>query len=274
MFLTDGFPASAVYDEQDGDFQFTRVPKKTKTSVEPEPEPAPVRKKLVGRPKKSAAKKRTSPVPEQETPPAATTNRTTRSRSSLTANGAQEDEPAVPKTRPARGRKPRSPMDQSDETEETTQTKSKPVRRPPAPPPRTEPREAPHETNRDPDQSIESISESKQIALPLSDTPIINRNKELRKKGGQRRSSLGTRGRRASSLIESGHSAIPHREVNPAEFYKHIEADGLSEPRRMKQLLTWCGERALAEKPPHGSTNSNAVLGGVYFQRQYLHLLN
>lgn len=105
------------------------------------------------------------------------------------------------------------------------------------------------------------------IALPFSDTPVINRNKEMRKKGGgggSRRSSLEMRGRRASSLIENGHSAIPHREVDPSEFYKHIEAESLLEPRRMRQLLTWCGERALCEKPPHGSRGSSAVLGGEF----------
>ena len=111
-----------------------------------------------------------------------------------------------------------------------------------------------------------SGASSQMIALPFSDTPIINRNKEFRKKGGasgSRRSSLGMRGRRASSLIDNGHSALPHREVDPAEFYKYIAAEGLSEPRRMKQLLIWCGERALSEKPPHGSHGSSAVLGGT-----------
>jgi kinetochore protein Mis13/DSN1 len=101
------------------------------------------------------------------------------------------------------------------------------------------------------------------ISLPFSDTPIINRNKELRKKGnGTRRSSLGLRGRRASSLIENGHSAIPHREVETSEFYKHIEAEGLSEPRRMKQLLTWTGERCMGEKPSHGNQDNGAELAG------------
>jgi kinetochore protein Mis13/DSN1 len=106
----------------------------------------------------------------------------------------------------------------------------------------------------------------------MSDTPIINRNKEMRKKGGNgnRRSSLGNRGRRASSLIESGQTAIPHREVNPADFYKHIEAEGFTEPRRMRQLLTWCGERALAKKPPHGTPNSNAIFGARAIQDQLL----
>ncbi|KAK2666555.1 hypothetical protein RAB80_017672 [Fusarium oxysporum f. sp. vasinfectum] len=103
----------------------------------------------------------------------------------------------------------------------------------------------------------------------MSDTPIINRNKEMRKKGGNSnwRSSLGNRGRRASSLIESGQTAIPHREVNSADFYKHIEAEGLTEPRRMKQLLTWCGERALARKPPYDTPNSNAILGAHFAAR-------
>jgi kinetochore protein Mis13/DSN1 len=47
------------------------------------------------------------------------------------------------------------------------------------------------------------------IALPFADTPVIRRNKAMRegKIGkGERRSSLGIRGRRASSLIDSGNS--------------------------------------------------------------------
>uniref|UniRef100_A0A0B7JSB7 Kinetochore protein mis13 n=1 Tax=Bionectria ochroleuca TaxID=29856 RepID=A0A0B7JSB7_BIOOC len=115
----------------------------------------------------------------------------------------------------------------------------------------------------------EQAVQSAQISLPMSDTPIINRNKEMRKKGSNRRSSLGSRGRRASSLIESGQTAIPHREVNPAEFYKHIE-EGLTETRRMKQLLTWCGERALAVKPAHGTKNSSIIHGARAIQDQLL----
>lgn len=118
------------------------------------------------------------------------------------------------------------------------------------------------------DTPLEKDPNATKIALPFSDTPINNRNKEFRKKGGAgaggaRRSSITMRGRRASSLIESGQSAIPHKEVDPSEFYKHIEAEVQSEPRRMKQLLTWCGERALSEKPPHGTT-APAVLGGEH----------
>lgn len=48
------------------------------------------------------------------------------------------------------------------------------------------------------------------VVIPLSDTPIIQRNKQFRKDAGgaggsnSRRSSLGLRGRRASSLIDNG----------------------------------------------------------------------
>jgi kinetochore protein Mis13/DSN1 len=110
--------------------------------------------------------------------------------------------------------------------------------------------------------------EPERIALPVSDTPIINRNKEMRKKaaskgaGSGRRSSLGVRGRRASSLIDHGHTALPHHEVSSADFFKHISADGLPEARRMRILLTWLGERNMPERPPLGAADPHTVLGG------------
>lgn len=122
------------------------------------------------------------------------------------------------------------------------------------------------------------------IALPFADTPVIMRNKQMRKDSseGRRRSSSGMRGRRASSLIDSGTSngkikhqhemiggmeaetyiAMPHDEVATGDFYKHIHQD-LSEPRRMKQLLVWCGTRALPPRPTGGKEDVNAVLAGM-----------
>ncbi|KAI3135889.1 hypothetical protein CBS147325_7614 [Penicillium roqueforti] len=106
--------------------------------------------------------------------------------------------------------------------------------------------------------------EGTKVALPVADTPVIQRNKEFRGgKGdkndkGRRRSSLGMRGRRASFLIDSGTSnALPHREVGTADFYKHIADDGIPEPRRMRQLLVWCATRALGEKPSGGSNSDD-----------------
>ena len=118
---------------------------------------------------------------------------------------------------------------------------------------------------------VQAATTSTKIALPMADTPVIRKNKEMRmkdkKKGGQRRSSLGMRGRRASSLIDSGVSnALPHDAVRTTDFYKHIEGEGLSEPRRMKQLLTWCATRALGEKPSGSrSEDESARLAGIYY---------
>lgn len=107
----------------------------------------------------------------------------------------------------------------------------------------------------------------KKIALPFADTPIIRRNKEMRKKAsgeqGHRRSSTGMRGRRASSLIESGQSnAEPHNDVEIQDFYKHIE-QSLPEPRRMQQLLMWCGTRVMPEKQPGDGSDGGAILAGM-----------
>lgn len=129
------------------------------------------------------------------------------------------------------------------------------------------------------------------IALPFADTPVIRRNKEMREnkgKKGERRSSLSLRGRRASSLIETGSSngriddpfeatgltkftALPHNEVEVSDFYKHIEAEGLPEPRRMRQLLTWCATRSLDQKPMGASFEvSSAIAAARVIQDELL----
>nr|OQO19491.1 hypothetical protein B0A51_11537 [Rachicladosporium sp. CCFEE 5018] len=100
-------------------------------------------------------------------------------------------------------------------------------------------------------ERAEEEEKTTRIALPFADTPIITRNKDMRKAGGEtsRRSSSGMRGKRVSSLLDEGRgNALPHAEVATTEFYKHISAD-LTEPRRMRVLLGWCGSRALPPKP-------------------------
>jgi len=108
------------------------------------------------------------------------------------------------------------------------------------------------------------------IALPLTDTPMIRKNQELRQTmGGRRRSSLGMRGKRASS-IGNGFIAQPHAEVSPVDFYKHIAAD-LPEPVRMKQLLSWCGRRVLDEqKASVKPENANAAAIARVIQEELL----
>ncbi|KAG8169087.1 hypothetical protein KVR01_001836 [Diaporthe batatas] len=295
----------AAYDEQDGDFLFTRGSKRQKTvsspASPPAPEPKPVAKaaakKGPGRPRngtKRAASSSPPPPSQEETLPLRTTKRQTRSKrdsspivpdkplvvpkkrgprrtKSPPAEAIDEEEPRpepapapAPALTSARRTNGAGPASKDDGTRKSARKKS---RKEEAPPVEHEPQATPEQV----DKSLERDPNAQKIALPFSDTPINARNAEFRKKGGKgagggRRSSVGLRGKRASSLIESGHSAIPHREVSTSEFFKHIESEGLSEPRRMKQLLTWCGERALSEKPKHGTAGAPAVLGARAIQ--------
>ncbi|KAK2848539.1 hypothetical protein FQN49_005624 [Arthroderma sp. PD_2] len=65
--------------------------------------------------------------------------------------------------------------------------------------------------------------------------------------------------------------ALPHKKVDTAHFYKHIASDGLPEPRRMRQLLTWCATRALGEKPTGSrSEDESARLAARVIQEELL----
>ncbi|KAI0451691.1 Mis12-Mtw1 protein family-domain-containing protein [Xylaria acuta] len=261
----------ASYDEQDGDFHFTRGSKRVKTA-QPDPiaedelaatppalKPAPRR----GRPPKKKVDREEPPKPAPKPAPKPVPTRTSKRKSSQTP----VQSPDVPPPQKSTRHRTRSSIDKVDPMP-TKATNGAPRTRRVEEDRELETASTPMDIDKV--ERTEELSEARKIALPFSDTPIINRNKEMRKKTGNRRSSVGMRGRRASSLINSGHSAIPHREVDASEFYKHIEADGLTEPRRMKQVLTWCGERSLAEKPPLGSLNSNAILGARAIQDQLL----
>lgn len=235
-----------AYDEEDGDFKFTRGSKRTKTVEAPAPaakaeavatnssQQASSHEEVKPRPKRGAPRKMDFSTPQQPKEPApkkGTRKSTRRSTDGAGGNGEL-------------GINGKSHIDLDGDSIDMV---------------------GGSEIEGNSKISMEGSREAVQIALPFSDTPVINRNKELRKKAPTgRRSSLGMRGRRASSLIDNGHTAIPHREVGTTEFYKHIEADGLSEPRRMKQLLTWCAERALGDKPSHNSEDNAARLAGKH----------
>ncbi|KAL6865922.1 hypothetical protein ACO1O0_002021 [Amphichorda felina] len=248
--------AAAPDYENDDDFVFARKSKKAKTEESAEPP-----KKLGrGRPPKRGANKENSleTVTEKES---GKTERPTH-RKSAAESLQEEPQPKVPK----KGSR-KSTRQAVEDDQDTRQAGKKGVLRDNG----ARKGKSNSRTATSIFDSPEAPVRSAKITLPMSDTPIINRNKEMRKKGtGNRRSSLGSRGRRASSLIDNGQTALPHREVKPAEFYKHIEADGLTEPRRMKQLLTWCGERALSEKPRHGTANSSVIHGARAIQDQLL----
>ncbi|KAK2666675.1 hypothetical protein RAB80_014428 [Fusarium oxysporum f. sp. vasinfectum] len=305
--LSKRLAAAAATDyEHDDDFAFVRKSKRIKTDKTDEPKPEavlepktePVKSSAKGRP---ATKQLAANAPTtngtivEEGPPEKETNTTVKpatrksSRRKASVEASDEQEIKAPKRPSTRRSTQRSGEAQEEEGPQPAPTSIPEPK--PEPQPETVPDAAPaSRVNGAPKKRGSRAKRTRPppdwdnspqrgppvqlatIALPMSDTPIINRNKEMRKKGGNsnRRSSLGNRGRRASSLIESGQTAIPHREVDPAEFYKHIEAEGLTEPRRMKQLLTWCGERALVGKPPHGIPNSNAILGARAIQDQLL----
>ncbi|EPS45238.1 hypothetical protein H072_764 [Dactylellina haptotyla CBS 200.50] len=107
----------------------------------------------------------------------------------------------------------------------------------------------------------ESTGYDKPLTVPLAaieDTPLVRkRNKEMREANGHRRSSLGLRGRRASSLT-NGFIAAPHPDVQPSDFFKHLDAQ-MIETHRMQQLLAWCSKCSLSEKRARGrDAQSNA----------------
>ncbi|CAG8293035.1 unnamed protein product [Penicillium olsonii] len=229
------------YEQDDDGFEFSRVPsKKPRPSIEAIPEnpgsdaenvqkPTPKR----GRPKKKPTSGTTSSsIPAKASPAELPTRQSTRSGE----NRAQPEPPA--KTSRPRARESSEGIPEAKKSRKGRPPKAK------APEPNGY-------------KSPEQPPAGTKVALPMADTPVIQRNKELRGgKGnkGKRRSSLSMRGRRASSLIDSGASnALPHREVGTADFFKHIADDGLPEPRRMRQLLIWCATRAIGEKPKGGS---------------------
>ncbi|KAF5704094.1 kinetochore mis13 [Fusarium mundagurra] len=257
--LSKSLAAAAATDyEHDDDFAFVGKSKRIKADMTDEPKP-----EAVPEPKARTSEKVCKGSDEREIK---VPKRPSTRRSTQRSGEAQEEEGPQPAPTSIPEPKPEPQPETVPEAAPASRVNGAPKKRGS----RAKPTRPPPDWDNSPQR--EPPVQSATIALPMSDAPIINRNKEMRKKGGNsnRRSSLGNRGRRASSLIESGQTATPHREVDPADFYKHIEAEGLTEPRRMKQLLTWCGERALAGKPPHGTPNSNAILGARAIQDQLL----
>ncbi|KAL8710899.1 MAG: hypothetical protein Q9225_007208 [Loekoesia sp. 1 TL-2023] len=250
--LESDFGATDNEEDSDG-FKYTRTrAKKAKAELtaqippiaedkqeESPPKPVPVkrsRKRPSGSPNASAAENGEKP------------ERRRRSARNSGDKDIVQEEPLVP---PLEVKKKRKPKDEGlqearKSKNQDRSTSTQPREKAAEEPPRTQPVDKP----------LDPIK----VSLPFADTPIIRRNKEMRKgaENGSRRSSLGMRGRRASSLIDSGKSdALPHDEVDSSEFYKHIESS-LTEPRRMKQLLTWCGTRALGEKPASSQQDFHA----------------
>ncbi|PWY87518.1 hypothetical protein BO70DRAFT_196020 [Aspergillus heteromorphus CBS 117.55] len=293
-----------VFDEDVEGFQFSRITtKKAKPSAkapspvleEPAPQPSPRR----GRPpKKKVEKEFVQPEPETvvvEQKKKKSAGRPSKKNPRGAAKAATEPAPAPAESEPQPEPEPEPQQQQQQEPqpqpERATRSTRKRDQAEPVPlekkrrkgRPSNSKMEAQAPQQRQPEPEPEPsrnghVSPERRgttIALPLADTPVIQRNREMRGKksvkGNNRRSSLGMRGRRASSLIDSGASnALPHKKVDTADFYKHIAAD-LPEPRRMRQLLIWCGTRAIGDKPSGSrSEDESARLAARVIQEELL----
>ncbi|PSN66396.1 hypothetical protein BS50DRAFT_622076 [Corynespora cassiicola Philippines] len=280
--------AKTAYDEDDDGFQFTRRTSKraSKAAVIPEPIPENEPAKIAPAP----ARRKKSSVPPPEPAPSEPAKRRRSARLSTDKEQLERISEA-PKAPPVKQK-----VTKKTAPAETTTKKKKQITPVPEPQPEKKERTKTIGTQ----TPRQSVKKPTKIMLPFADTPVINRNKEMRKgkKDGNRRSSTGLRGRRASSLIESGMSngesgrdcdfseerrtrggprdpgadhdpALPHSEVEIHDFYKYIE-QSLPEPRRMKQLLTWCGSRALPEKPSGDVKNANAIMAARAIQQELI----
>ncbi|GKZ21710.1 hypothetical protein AbraIFM66951_002373 [Aspergillus brasiliensis] len=275
------------FEEDIEGFQFSRITTKKAKPSEPKKVPSPVPEEPAqpsprrGRPpKKRVEEKKTEVAEEPKKQPEGTGKRRTRGaakNSAAPVEPAPEPEPQ-PQPQPQQQRSTRStrkheqvetvPLEKKRRKGRPSNSKTDTLQQQ-QPQPQPQPRNG--FVSPEPQQSATATT----IALPLADTPVIQRNKEMRGKksvkGGNRRSSLGMRGRRASSLIDSGASnALPHKKVDTADFYKHIAAD-LPEPRRMRQLLIWCGTRAMGDKPSGSrSEDESARLAARVIQEELL----
>ncbi|KAG8739163.1 hypothetical protein FRC10_006086 [Ceratobasidium sp. 414] len=91
-------------------------------------------------------------------------------------------------------------------------------------------------------QSVSSSSVLSRVALepvPISDTPVIVRNREIRQASqSRRRSSLSSR-------------ATPHPSVPPDTFFRHVDPE-LPDALRLRQVLCWTTSRVSDQPQPDG----------------------
>ncbi|KAG9019481.1 hypothetical protein FRB90_001553 [Tulasnella sp. 427] len=82
------------------------------------------------------------------------------------------------------------------------------------------------------------------VPVALNDTPMIKKNREMRKEQSERRkSSMGQVSARVTESFGAGILANPHPSVDYPDFYTHISPE-LPEALRIRQLLAWCSSRA------------------------------
>jgi kinetochore protein Mis13/DSN1 len=181
--IADGVIA---YDENDDGFQFTRrTSRRTAAKGQQVPEPIPEEVAKPAKPIPARRKKESLAAPELA--PSQSTKRRRSARLSTDKEHSDADPGPIPKA--AKKVAPKQQKTPAPEVEEKVKVRDAQT---------PQPNELHVAKKRD--------GAATKIMLPFADTPVITRNKEMRKasKDGHRRSSTGLRGRRASSLIDSG----------------------------------------------------------------------
>jgi kinetochore protein Mis13/DSN1 len=199
-----------AYDSEDDGFAFTRLrPKKAKGKT---PDVAPEPETTAG-----ASATATQAQPAQQLPPPADEHASIEA-TQPPRKKPRKTLPASPEPTPRRRSKRlsgNSPVhDQAPATSEPAIESRSQQRNPATPPPApTNDENVAPAADGSPavDQGELTIHKKRgpaKIPLPFGETPVLRRNKEMRKLSAEksRRSSSGMRGRRASSLIEAGSS--------------------------------------------------------------------
>lgn len=235
-----GFDADflgTVYDNKDGDFEFTKRAKPSK-------KPAT----------KSSKAEQTADAPESTTSAA---SRTLKGKAQKPDSAPKEDAAPKPVQKKPRGKLPSSPEENAaPKTGRAKRTlkeiKSPSPKRPSraqananhdrSPSPEFRPvtvkkkRQNPDQTPAPAPQPASEDEKTTKIALPFADTPIIKRNKEMRKASADsnRRSSSGMRGRRASSLIDEGRGNGESGSVSLECAYLSFETCQIGQPTNLR----------------------------------------
>lgn len=230
-----------AFEEDDDGFVFTRTKnRKTGASIDPEPESktdlsvvaevpakqrtpkngkiwveeAPSAQDQIQQPPKERRKRRMSfsTPAKKESQPIRRSKRLSIDAEDQGRSPFAKKEPPPVRSRKGKVEKPRPPAPRQPSPEQKSISAENPPTREYKLDESTQPQQKQNEALPPADLRVaeqEESHSSTKISLPFADTPVISRNKAMREgKTGknERRSSLGLRGRRASSLIDSGTS--------------------------------------------------------------------
>ena len=187
---------TAAYDEEDNGFPFTRTRAK-KAKLEPVLQNTAEEEKQDSQAEPAIAKRSSKKSLGSPNATAAANEGKVGKRRSARHSGEHEKENTDPPPLQVKKRRKSPPSSEVKDDQGINGTSATEKNHPS---PEKQPDQQEHT------QPVEISFDATKIALPFADTPRIQRNKDMRKTNAARRSSLGLRGRRASSLIDTGKS--------------------------------------------------------------------